>query len=66
MMTFKNAIIKHYHWRSTEEYCLKIGLRKYYNYKWGKSNYQFLIGQYFMYNSDSNNYKRNKLNKCIE
>ena len=66
MITFKNAIIKHIHWRSTKEYCLKLGLRKYYkNYNWKRQSYTFLISQYLMYNGNSYNYKRDKLYKCI-
>ena len=52
--TYKNAFVKHFHWRSTEEYCIKIGIRKYFkSYNWDKRNYNFLKGQYFIYNANT-------------
>ena len=29
-ITYENAFLKHFHWRSTEEYCIKLVIRKYY------------------------------------
>ena len=45
--------MKHFHWRSTEEYCIKLGIRKYFkSYGWNKGNYLFLKNQYFASNAN--------------
>ena len=50
-ITYENAFLKHFHWRSTEEYCLKLAIRKYYkNYNWKNHDYYFLRNRYLSYN----------------
>ena len=50
-ITHENAFLKHFHWRSTEEYCLKLAIRKYYkNYNWKNKEYYFLRNRYLSYN----------------
>ena len=68
IVSFENAFIKHFLWRSTEEYCLKLGIRKFFKYlKYEKKDYDFFIDQYLMYNGGySGDYKKEKLKKCIE
>ena len=65
-MTFKNAFLKHFHWRSTEEYCIKLGIRKYYkNYNWKPKEYYYLRGLYFRDNKMTQE-KISLLNKCLK
>ena len=68
IISFENAYIKHFLWRSTEEYCLKLGIRKFFKYlNYEKKDYDFLIDQYLMYNGGySGNNKKEKLKKCVE
>jgi len=50
-ITYENAFLKHFHWRSTEEYCLKLAIRKYYkNYNWKKGDYYYLRNRYLSHN----------------
>ena len=65
-ITFKNAFLKHFKWKSTEEFCLKLGIRKYFkSYNWGKQDYKFIKDKYFTFNEKSEE-KRNLLNKYLE
>ena len=68
IVTFENAFIKHYLWRSTEEYCLKLGIRKFFKYlKYEKKDYDFFIDQYLMINGGNSRYDiKEKLKKCVE
>ena len=68
IVSFENAFIKHFIWRSTEEYCLKLGKRKFFKYLgYEKKDYDFLIDQYLKYNGGySGDKKKEKLKKCIE
>ena len=68
IISFENAYIKHFLWRSTEEYCLKLGIRKFFKYlKYEKKDYDFFIDQYLMYNGGySGDNKKEKLKKCVE
>ena len=68
IVSFENAYIKHFLWRSTEEYCLKLGIRKYFKYlKYEKKDYDFFIEQYLKYNGGHFvDQKKEKLKKCIE
>ena len=65
-LTFKNAYLKHF-WRSAEEMCFKIGIRKYFKYyNWKKSDYIF-VKEWFLLLSNNNNYRqRIMLDKCLE
>ena len=65
-LTFENAYLKHY-WRSAEEMCFKIGIRKYFkSYNWKISDYIFLK-EWFLLLSNNNNYRqRIMLDKCLE
>ena len=50
-ITYENAFLKHFHWRSTEEYCIKLTVRKYYkNHHWKSKGYYFLRNRYLSYN----------------
>ena len=50
-ITYENAFLKHFHWRSTEEYCIKLTVRKYYkNHHWKSKEYYFLRNRYLSYN----------------
>ena len=68
IISFENAYIKHFLWRSTEEYCLKLGIRKFFKYlKYEKKDYDFFIDQYLMYNGGySGDNKKENLKKCVE
>lgn len=68
IVSFENAFVKHFLWRSTEEYCLKLGIRKFFNYlKYEKKDYEYFIRKYLMYSGGmSKDSKKEKLNKCVE
>lgn len=64
-ITYKNAYLIHFHWRSTEEYCIKLGIRKYFKIiKWGQQSYFFLKSIYLNENKRTKE-KEIMLNKCI-
>ena len=50
-ITYKNAFLKHYQWKSTEEYCIKLGIRRFFkSYNWGKDDYIYLKNIYLRNN----------------
>ena len=64
-ITFQNAFLKHFQWRSTEEYCLKLGVRKFYkSYNWSLKDYKYLSNKYLK-NNDYNEQKIIMLQKCL-
>ena len=65
IITFKDGYLKHFQWRSTEEYCLKLGIRKFYkSYNWGVKDYNYLKNIYLK----MNHYNEQKIlmfQKCL-
>jgi hypothetical protein len=64
-ITFKNAFIKHFQWRSTEEFCIKLAVRKFFkSYNWGAKDYGYLKMLYLKINERSKE-KEEIMNKCM-
>ena len=65
IITFKSAYLKHFQWRSTEEYCLKLAIRKFYkSYNWGAKDYNYLKNIYLKMNPN-NDQKILMFQKCL-
>ena len=65
-LTYENGFIKHFQWRSTEEFCIKLAVKKFFkSYNWGSKDYNYLKNIYLKLNEKMKE-KTEMIRNCVD